>query len=410
MGPNSSTSPFPAIDSEDAPAHPSARMRGPSEGAADAIVIGGGVMGCAIALRLAARGARPLVLERSVPGAEASSVAAGILAPLIEHGAPGTAVRLGARSRELHAALAEELREASSVDVGFRRSGAMIVALDDAEASGLEARARAIEASGGRAERIDARTARDREAHLSDEVRGAVDLDEEAQVEPPLLLRAMAIAAERAGARFRSGATVRGVRVEGDRARGVITDEGTLDAPHVIVAAGSWTALVPGLPASARVVRPIRGQLVHCETRPPVARRVIFGAGGYVVPRADGRVICGATMEDAGFRREVTLGGVAEVIARAVRVVPALAGAPLTGSAVSFRPATPDDLPLVGPAGPDGLWLATGHHRNGILLAPITAAIVADLVTGTPVSIAAEDLRAIAPRRFDHAVGGGASA
>ncbi|WP_236604011.1 glycine oxidase ThiO [Sandaracinus amylolyticus] len=362
----------------------------------DVVVIGGGVMGCAIALRLATRGLRPVVLERSVPGAEASSVAAGILAPRIEHGEPGVATRCGVRSRELHERLAEELRERAGVDVGFRRCGAMIVATDDEDR--LESRARSLRDGGAAAEHLDADEARRREPELGPAVRGAIDLPEEAQVEPPVLLRALAIAAERAGARFRSGATVRGVRTEGARITGVLVDDGTIDAGHVVVAAGSWTALVPGLPAPAQVVRPIRGQLVHTERRPCIASRIVFGAGGYVVPRPDGRVVCGATMEDAGFAKEVTLGGVATVIARATRVFPALADAPLVSSAVNFRPASPDELPLVGPAGPEGLWLATGHHRNGILLAPLTAVLIAEMIAEGATSI--PDAAALDPRRF----------
>lgn len=364
----------------------------------DVIVIGGGVMGCAVALRLATRGLRPLVLERSVPGAEASTVAAGILAPRIEHGEPGPATRIGVQSLELHAQLAEELRERTGVDVGFRRCGAMIAATDEDEERSLEARARALLASGSEVARIGAEEARRREPELGPAVRGAIDLPEEAQVEPPLLLRALSIAAELAGARFRSGAIVHRVRIEGDRTLGVLTEEGAIDAPHVVVAAGSWTSLVAGLPFPAGLVRPIRGQLLHTERRPRIASRIVFGGGGYVVPRADGRVICGATMEDAGFQKEVTLGGIAGIVARATRLFPALADAPLTSTAVNFRPKSPDELPLVGPAGPEGLWLATGHHRNGILLAPLTGTLLAELVAGDAPSV--PDAAALDPRRL----------
>lgn len=362
-----------------------ARVRSP-----DVVVIGGGVMGCAVALRLAQRGARTLVLERSVPGAEASSVAAGILAPQIEHARGSSARALGIESRERHSQLANELRATLGIDVGLRRSGAMVIALEEHEA----------EALGEEGERITGTEARRREPRVSERAIAAIDLSDEAQLEPPLLLRALAIGAERAGATFRSGATVRGVRLEHDRARGVVTEDGTIDADHVVVAAGSWTGTIAGLPAIAAAVRPIRGQLVHAETRTPIASRILFGAGGYIVPRPDGRVICGATMEDAGFRKDVTVGGALEVLARATRLVPALGAASLTGHAVNFRPASPDELPLVGPAGPLGLWLATGHHRNGILLAPVTADAIAEAITGATSSIERVLLDAIDPRRF----------
>lgn len=356
-------------------------------------------MGSAIALRLASRGVRTLVLERSVPGAEASSVAAGILAPRIEHPEMGPALRLGIKSRDLHERLALEVRETLGIDVGFRRTGAMIVGFDH-ERDALEARAVAMKEMSAPADLLDGNGARNREPNLSAEARCAIDLPDEAQVEPPLLLRALAIGAARAGAEFRSGTTVRHVRVERGRARGVQLDTGEIHAEHVIIAAGSWTSMVQGLPKAASVVRPIRGQLLHCEMRPCVAKRILFGAGGYIVPRPDGRIVCGATMEDVGFRREITLSGMAEIISRATRVVPALSHAELTHSAVNFRPMSPDELPLVGCAGPEHLWLATGHHRNGILLAPLTAELMADFVTQTPSCIGDGDVRAIDPLRF----------
>lgn len=367
----------------------------------DAVVVGGGVMGSAIAWRLASRGVRTLVLERSVPGAEASSVAAGILAPRIEHPEMGPALRLGLQSRDLHERLAHEIRETLGIDVGFRRTGAMIAAFDH-EGDDFEPRTLAMKEMGAPVEFLDGHAAREKEPHLSAEVRCAIDLPDEAQIEPPRLLRALAIGAARAGAEFRSGTTVRHVHIERDRARGVVLDSGEIHANHVIIAAGSWTSLVQGLPMTASVVRPIRGQLLHCDMRPCIAKRILFGAGGYVVPRPDGRVVCGATMENVGFRREITLSGIATLIARATRLVPALAHAELTHSAVNFRPMSPDELPLVGCAGPEHLWLATGHYRNGILLAPLTAELIADHITRSPSQICEDDVRAIDPLRFAH--------
>ena len=353
------------------------------------VIVGGGVMGCAIALRLASRGLEVMVLERSVPGAEASSVAAGILAPCIEHGDDAYARELGVASRELHASLARELAELG-LSSGFRRSGAMRVAFAEAERTTL-----ASSASLGTL--LDGDAARRIEPRLAESVIAALDLPEEAQCEPRLLLRGLAIAAERAGARFSTGAIVRGVRVERERVVGVDVEGMLVPAGHVIVAAGSWTSLVPGLGASGSVVRPVRGQLVHLDARSPLVSRVLFGASGYVVPRADGRVVCGATTEEVGFASEVTAGGVATVLSRALRVVPALSHARFVSADVSFRPGSPDDRPLVGPAGPEGLWLATGHYRNGILLAPITAAIIAAQLVGEPPPI---DVAQLDPRRF----------
>lgn len=368
-----------------------------AERTADALVVGGGIVGCTIAFRLAQTGMKVLVLERSVPGAEASSVAAGILGPAIEAHENGPALALGLRSRERHEALAAELREVHDIDVGFRRCGVMRVALDEADERETRAQATMLEAEGVRLERLSGDEARRREPSLAPEVRFAVDLPDEAQVEPKILLRAVAIAGERAGVSFRTGSIVRGVRIENDRVLGVELDDGFFAAKTVIIAAGSWTSLVPGLPIPPMAVYPVRGQVLSTSSRPPLFRRIVFGAGGYVVTRPDGRVMLGATVEQVGFAREATLGGLAELITRGVRVAPRLASATLEDHAVSFRPATRDSLPIIGLPGPEGLVIASGHYRNGILLSAITGDLVADLVAH---GLRSPDLDALDPNRF----------
>jgi glycine oxidase len=201
----------------------------------------------------------------------------------------------------------------------------------------------------------------------------------------------------RAGARFRTGAYVREIVVQGDRVRGARVGGSLIEADQVVIAAGSWTSLVGGLGPSASAVRPVRGQILECETRPPIFRSIVFGAGGYVVPRPDGRILCGATTEEASFNKEVTLGGLGRLIHQATRVAPALRHAPIRGHRANFRPATDDELPILGPAGPAGLWVAAGHFRNGILLAPITAQIVAAMLTGEAPPLPLEPL---SPARF----------
>ena len=372
-----------------------------SEARPDVILVGGGVMGCSTALRLQREGLRTLVLERSVPGAEASSAAAGILGPGAEAGHPvtrehvGALLALGAWSRELHRTQAEWLRETHGVDIGFRRCGAMVVAFGDEEHLAEHAGALA----GYPHEVIDGASAREREPALGAAVSAAIDLPEEAQLEPVLLLRALALAAEAAGAVFRSGAYVHEVLIEGGRARGVRVGAEVIEADHVVVAAGSWTSLVPGLELPEAKIHPVRGQIVAIHTRPPVFRRLIFGAGGYVVTRPDGRVLCGSTEERVGFRREVTLGGMRSIVDLATRLGPKLERAPLLDQWSSFRPGTADGLPLVGAAGPENLWLASGHFRNGILLAPATAELIAHRVAGVTVP---QDMpqHLLDPRRF----------
>ncbi|MFW5876742.1 MAG: glycine oxidase ThiO [Myxococcota bacterium] len=363
----------------------------------DVLVVGGGVMGCAVALRLAEAGVRVEVLERSVPGAEASSAAAGILGAAIEAQHGGPALSLGRRSRELHDALSEQLLRDHGIDVGLRGCGLMLAAFDGDELGRLDAMLEVWRTADVRAERLEGEEARRREPSLSTEVHGAVDLPDEGQIDPPTLLKGLAIAAERAGATFRSGAQVHRVRIEHGRAIGVETDGEFLPAGQVVVAAGSWTSLVGGVSIPEKTIQPVKGQIVACETRPPVFRRIVFGGGGYVVPRPDGRTLCGSTEERVGFRRAVTFAGLGRVLSLACRLAPSLGDAPVQGHWASFRPGTPDDLPLIGNAGAEGLWLASGHYRNGILLAPVTAEITADLVLGRDTR---PELPALDPMRF----------
>ena len=364
----------------------------------DVIVVGGGLMGCSVAYRLSKDGARVLVLERSIPGAEASSAAAGILSPTVESFDEALALQLGRRSRELHAELADELDELYGVDVGFRRCGVAKVAFGPEELSALDAHASSLEMHGVRCERWSPEELLDEEPSANPEASGALSIAEDAQVEPRKLLSAVALGAEHEGATFRSGATVRAVHVEDGRVRGVQLNEGLIEAGRVVVAAGSWTTLVPGLPLDSETIFPVRGQMITTQTRPPIFRRVIFGAGGYVVTRPDGRVLCGSTMERVGFERGLTFGGMADVIAKATRIAPSLRSAKVDEHWSSFRPGTPDGLPLVGETRVEGLYLASGHYRNGILLAPLTAELIAEAIAGRPAS---REALALSPRRFE---------
>ncbi|RYG67493.1 FAD-dependent oxidoreductase, partial [bacterium] len=208
------------------------------------------------------------------------------------------------------------------------------------------------------------------------DVVGAAYFPEDAQVDPKRLLRALIARAAQTGVEIRSGATVHRVLVEGGRCAGVVLDEGELRAEATVVAAGSWSSLVPGLPADVPVVRPARGQMIELDERPPRVRTIVVSPKTYVVPRGDGRVLCGSTLEFVGYRREVTAGGVHAILDGALAAVPSLAGAELSATWSSFRPHSASDAPLMGRSTLPGLFLATGHHRNGILLAKLTAEIV----------------------------------
>ncbi len=365
--------------------------------AASVVIIGGGVMGCAAAHELARRGVSVTVLERSVPGAEASSAAAGILGAQVEAHRPGPMTELGLLSIKLYPALVKDLEQVSGISIGYRRSGVLKVAYDKNDVSRY---AREL-AWQGRARLKLARLSRteltSREAALSRELAGGLWFENDATLEPRALLSALRVAAEKRGAQFRSGSFVKRIAEQGGRAVGVELDDGSLvPGSHVVLAAGSWTSLLTGGEENMQRVVPARGQIVELKTSAPLLSSVVFGPDCYLVPRADGRLLIGSTLEFVGFRREVTAGAVAKLLAAAIRLVPALAEAELSGSWSSFRPYTQDELPLLGPSATPGLILMSGHYRNGILLAPISARIVAGAVLGEKPPL---DLAPFAPNR-----------
>lgn len=204
------------------------------------------------------------------------------------------------------------------------------------------------------------------------------------------------MAAARSGARFRTG-VVRGVAAHADRVRGVEIDGEILEAPNVVVAAGSWSGLVQGMRIDPRAVKPARGQMIQFQLRVPPFQKILASNHGYLVPRADGRVIAGSTVEFVGFDKQVTAEGVASILAIALQLAPSLASAPIDSMWAGFRPYTDDRLPILGEGPLRGLYLATGHFRNGILLAPITAQLIAELVLDKPLSV---DMRPFSAARF----------
>ena len=347
-------------------------------------IVGAGVMGCAAALGLRARGVDVVLLERAVPGAEASSAAAGILGAQAESHAPGDAFALFRRAREAYGAWAEELRAASGgIDVGYRRSGVLQLAWNEREHAELAAAVRWQTAAGARAELLEGAAARAIEPELSSRAVAAAYFPDDAQVDPPRLLRALAAAAIRGGVELRSHVTVERLAIEGGRCVGVVLGGETLRADATVLAAGSWSSLVPGVPAELPKVFPARGQMVMLDERPPRVRSIVFSEGAYAVPRGDGRVVCGSTMEMVGFRREVTAEGVRTILNKVSAAVPSLDRATMGDTWCSFRPYIEGGVPQMGSSPLPGLLMATGHHRNGILLAKVTAdAVVAAFVSG----------------------------
>jgi glycine oxidase len=387
--------------------------------AADVVVVGGGVIGLAVAWRARLRGLSVTLLERDAIGERcASGVAAGMLAPLseVEFGAAGRRVLdLGVSSAALWPDFAAELQLATGIDVGLRSSGTLAVARDADEARALERQLAFCEELGLPANRLLPSAARELEPALAPTVRLALEAPDDHSVTPRRVLSALRLACEHAGVQLREHAPAARVDVSNPphgRVTGVTLTDGTrVRAAHVVLAAGAWTGEIDGLPVAARVpVRPLKGQILRLRdpVGPGLLERVVRFEGGYLVPRGDGRYVLGATVEERGFERQPTAGGVYELLRNARELVPGILELQIDELSVGFRPATPDNVPAIGDGSLDGLLWATGHHRNGILLAPITAKLLAGLLAA-PEGAGDEDralLAACRPGRFAPAASG----
>ena len=359
---------------------------------ADVIVVGAGVIGLACAWRAAQHGLDVVVVERHDPAAGASGVAAGMLAPVGELSfGERELLELNVESARLFPDFIAELEELSGLDVGYERSGALHVALDRDEAALLRRRHRLQQQLELDAEWLTPRRCREIEHGLGTSIAGGVHAPEEAAVDPRTLCAALLMALEKNGVEVRTRATIGEALIEGDRIAGVRLAGGAeLRADHVVLAAGAWSGSAAWLPEIARpAVRPVKGQVLTLRDpagTPPVDR-IVVSERVYLVPRADGRLIVGATVEERGFDTAVTAGGVHELLREAYRLLPEVAELELLETSAGLRPGTPDNLPLIGPGAIEGLVLATGHFRNGVLLAPLTAERVADCLAGAEVGV-----------------------
>lgn len=366
-----------------------------SEGAGRSIlVVGGGVVGAFCALELALRGADVTLVERQQPGVGATGASAGMLAPSFEAADHPALHRIGLLSRSLWTEWAARIEEASQWPVALRRDGMFVVGCDAGQTARLRRMAEALAAAGSEARRLDAAQARRIHPGLAADVEEVVFLPAEAQVDAQRLATALADALSNGGVRLVRGETVEAFVFDatGVKARIGRRTLGPFDA--VVLAAGAWSGLPAGLPREVPV-RPVRGQIVRLlPPRPVPAALVADLAGHYLVPRANGTLLAGSTMEDVGFDDRTTEEARDELARAAVRLLPDLAGATIAEHWAGLRPLTPDRLPILGPD-PDEprLLYACGHGRNGILLAPLTAIWTADwLLRGCAPSPEAEAL------------------
>ncbi len=365
------------------------------------VVIGAGVVGLGIAWRLAQAGCPVTVYDRGEAGRGASWAAAGMLAAAVET-EPGEEplLALTLESQLLWLDFAREVEAASGIPVGYRDEGTIVVALTRDDAEQLRFTYQFQKGLGLDLEWLSGAEARRREPHLRPGIPGAVLSPRDHQVDNRLLVGALAVAAQRVGAVLCDHCAVREIEIADRRARAVITDRGREPADMVVLAAGAWSREIGGIPAAyLPPVRPIKGQMLALRMDPaaPLLRHVIWLPRGYLVPRRDGRLVIGGTVEERGFDDTMTAGGLLALLEGAWRAVPAIEELPIAETWVGFRPGSRDDAPMLGPSGIDRLVVATGHHRNGILLTPVTAqAISTYILTGR----VPETVRPFTPERF----------
>jgi len=397
-------------------------------GARDAVVVGGGAIGLSVARELARRGLSVALVERGALGAESSWAAAGMLAPQCEADARDAFFDLACASRDAYPAFADALREETGLDIELDRTGTLYLATTDEDEREIARRHDWQRRAGLAVELLTADEARSLEPRVSTRARAALRFPRDWQVENRRLVEALALSCERAGVRILEHTAALSVGTAGGRVSSVETARGTIPAGAVVVACGAWSSQVAvsvsaseaavarpdggggDAPASrggngvaAPRVEPVRGQMLCFDAGAggEFARHVLYGPRGYVVPRRGGRLLAGSTTERAGFDKSVTDEGRAEITAHAAELAPAILGLKLTGSWAGLRPRGADDWPVIGPAaGAENLFHATAHYRNGILLAPLTGSLVAEMIDSgaTPAALAP-----FSPSRFRRA-------
>lgn len=352
----------------------------------DVIVVGAGVIGLSCAWRCAQSGMSVLVLERDEPGAGASGVAAGMLAPVTEASFGEEALLgLNLEARAQWPAFAAELEELTGLPTGYRDSGALVVAADRDDAEELR-RLHAFQVKLGLgAEWLSPSAARRLEGGLAPRIAGTIHAPQDGQADPLAVMRALAAAFVAAGGELLCGVDVSGLELGIGRVTGVRTTSGdTLRAGAVVLASGAWSAEgALAADCAPPPVRPVKGQLLELRVRRghrPPADRVIRSPRCYIVTRPDGRVVLGATQEEQGFDTAVTADGVYRLLEAAWEVLPEVGELELVAARAGLRPGTPDNSPAVGPGELTGVVWATGHHRNGVMLAPTTGRAVAQLL------------------------------
>lgn len=352
-------------------------------------IIGGGINGLAIAWRLAEAGCTVDVFDAGAigPGTRGATWAAGGMLAASAEAEPGeeALTALCLESQRHWPAFRDALEAASGIALGYREEGTLVVATNRDEAAALRHHYDYQVGLGLKLDWLTAAEARRREPHLGRTITAAVHSPGDHQVENRDVLRALVVAAERVGVRLHPHTPVEALETAGGQATGVRIAGELQPADAVVLAAGAWCGSIPGVPPEAKPpVRPLKGQMLALQMDPaaPILRHVLWAPTTYLIPRLDGRLLIGATVEERGFDDTITAGGLLTLLDSAWRAVPTIEELPVVETWAGFRPTSRDDAPIFGPTSVEGLFLATGHHRNGILLAPMTADAVSAAVLG----------------------------
>lgn len=362
----------------------------------DAVVAGGGLIGASIALELAGVGMKVAVFDTHKPGREASWASAGMISPSPESPAMASLLPLSLASVRLYAEFIQLVEELSGQRVGYRKHGALDIVLTkegEAEIEGILAQHRA---AGLRAEALSSRQASELEPSLTPEIRAAVHRPDEASLDSRVFMEATLDAARRKGVEIFSGNGAKALWSEGRVCKGLQLEMGSVEARWTVIAAGCFSAQIEGA-ATYAPVTPARGQMIALRCDAVRLQRDLWVNHSYLVPRGDGRIIAGSTVEYEGFDRSLTAAGIKKILTGAISLVPALEKARIEETWSGLRPDSPDHLPIVGPTDREGLLIATGHFRSGILLAPITARLIREWITTQKVSV---DWAPFSPMRF----------
>ncbi len=362
----------------------------------DVAIAGGGLIAGAIALELAQAGLNVGIFESAQPGEGASWAGAGILSPAPENAGMIPMVAIGCASLKLYPEFVAGVEELSGQNVGYRAKGTLeALFMHDAQAE-LSTIVALHHGLGLKAEPLSAEDAREMEPALSGELDAAVLRPDEASVDNRALTKAVLAAAERSGVKMLTSSRVTAIGADSGRCTGLMIGDQRVEAGWTVIAAGCHSAEIGGIPRYAPV-RPAKGQMIALRAKTATCERVLWSEKVYLVPRNDGRILAGATVEYVGFEKTVTAGGVQKILAGAIELAPAFADAQLIESWAGLRPDSPDHLPIIGPTDLEGLLIATGHFRSGILLAPITARLIREWITKQSVSL---DWERFSPMRF----------